>query len=381
MAVQAKGRMTFHKIIDGKTLNFMLKTNISPQQIKSKDPVSYLPDYTKTPLVLTPVLSVSGNGGTNMVKGACTWYADGVKITSGQNGYTIGTGAGGDYSLKLAANPTAATRLISCEYTYTDADSGAAQLCTTSVTLTQVENAGTTIIAQLEQPVSVFTTTAGKTENIRIRGNMVRGGEIDSTMVSYAWEIQGADGNFYKITSAGAPAGSNINGASLFSGWTTATLVVNSNAVLNISNIRLTITDTDPSSSTYNKTCSTIGTIIDMTDPYTFTFDQSRGSSISKNSTDGKPVVLGIMQGGKAWADADYNNKTLGFYRLTAAGAKDSTWTPPTGDFPGWTIANNEVKRTFSATAVGTEANRTVAIKFGHMLTGAETTFEGYIDF
>lgn len=67
MAIQARGRVTFHKIVDGRTINFMLAPSISTQQIMSKDPVSYVPDYTQTNLVLVPILTISGSGGENKV--------------------------------------------------------------------------------------------------------------------------------------------------------------------------------------------------------------------------------------------------------------------------------------------------------------------------
>ena len=35
-----------------------------------------------------------------------------------------------------------------------------------------------------------------------------------------------------------------------------------------------------------------------------------------------------ISQGNYEWTDKDYIGKKLGFYRLTAAGAKDSTFAP-----------------------------------------------------
>lgn len=40
-----------------------------------------------------------------------------------------------------------------------------------------------------------------------------------------------------------------------------------------------------------------------------------------------------ISQGNYEWTDKDYIGKKLGFYRLTAAGAKGSTFAPASADF------------------------------------------------
>ena len=380
MAIQARGRVTFHKIVDGRTINFMLAPSISTQQIMSKDPVSYVPDYTQTNLVLVPVLTISGSGGENKVSGTCAWYLDNYKIVSGQSGFTVKTSSADKFALVLGQNLKKSSSVIRCEYTYVDPDTGASQQCTAVIQLSQVENAGTSIIAVMDTPLSVFTTVAGVAKDVRVSGHMVRGGAVDNTNVAYSWEIQGTDGNYKTITAATAPAGSGLPGGNLFSGWNTDTLTVNSNAVLNISNVRLTIKDTDPNSSTFNKSCSAVGTIIDMTDSYDL--DGGSDKSISTAHTNGVPLEWIMKQGGKVWEDGSYTGKTIGFYRLTDAEAKDATWAPASSDFPGWTVANNEVKRTFNTqNGLGTSANRTVRIRYSHMRTGIDTKFEAFIDF
>ena len=380
MAIQATGRVTFHKIVDGRTINFMLAPSISTQQIVSKDPVSYVPDYTKTNLVLVPVLTISGSGGDNKVSGTCTWYIDNSKITSGQNGFTVKTTSADRFALVLGQNLKKASSVIKCEYTYIDPDTGASQQCTAVIQLSQVENAGTSIIAVMDTPLSVFTTVAGVAKDIRVSGHMVRGGAVDNTNVSCSWEIRGTDGTYKPITAATAPAGSGLPAGNLFSGWNTDTLTVNSKAVLNISNVRLTIKDTDPNSSTFNKTCSAIGTIIDMTDPYELDGGAEKG--ISTAHTNGVPLEWIMKQGGKVWDDGSYTGKTIGFYRLTDAEAKDATWAPASSDFPGWTVDNHEVKRTFNTQGgLGTSDNRTVRIRYSHMRPGVDTQFEAFIDF
>ena len=109
MAVQAKSRLTFHQLVDGTTVSFTLSTSQGSTQVKSKDPVSFLPDYTKTAQVITPHIGIPGLSG-NQVKGACTWYVNGSRVTSGQNGMTIATTA--PYALTIGQNMTTATTRV-----------------------------------------------------------------------------------------------------------------------------------------------------------------------------------------------------------------------------------------------------------------------------
>lgn len=382
MATQAQSRISFHKIVDGTTLNFTLTPNLSCTQIKSKDPVSFFPDYTQTKLTITPVLAVSGAGGTNQVKGTCTWYADGSKITSGQNGYTIKTS--GDFALELAANPSKASTLIRCDYEYTQPTTGLKTIVTASIALTQVENAGTMIMATiLPKNGTIFQTLGGEIKDLVFEGAMIRGGEEDTTNVQYSWEITGTNGNYYAITGATAPAGSGLPGGNLFSGANTKTLTVKSNAVLNIATIRLTCKDIDSASSTFNKTCKAVVSIADITDPYELYLYTPKGTAMSDGNAEGLPVTFIVRQGGTALPDTFYAGKKLLFYRLTEADAKDTSWTPGTSEFPGWAVSAGEVSRTFTTVAAtsGTVANRTVYIKPSHMLAGVNTTFAGALDF
>lgn len=380
MAVQAKGRVTFQKIVDGSTLSFALSANMGTTQIKSKDPVSFFPNYPTNNLIITPVLTVSGEGGTNQVKGTCNWFVDNVRITSGQGGYTIQTS--GTFSLVIAANLTKASTIIRCEYEYTQPATGLRHTVTTTIPLQQVENAGTMIMAQIHSQHQQFIKDGPAEKTLSFEAKMIRGGDEDTTNVGYKWEITGTNGNYYTITAATAPAGSGLPAGNLFTGWNTKTLTVSSAAITNIATIRLTCTDTDSASSTFNKTCLAEMTVRDATDPYDLVISTPMGNSMSQSNAAGCPMQIDIYQNNAAWKDEFYLNKKLVFYRLTAAGAKDTTWAPATSDFPGWAIASGEVSRTYNSTAgLGTPANRTVSIKWAHLLAGVSTTFEAAIDF
>lgn len=383
MAVQAKSRLTFHQLVDGTTVSFTLSTSQGSTQVKSKDPISFLPDYTKTAQVITPHLGIPGLSG-NQVKGACTWYVNGSRVTSGQNGMTIGTTA--PYALTIAQNRNTPTTRITCEYTHTDPSTGLNTQLQAEVTLSQVENAGTMILGMiLPLDGNIFTTEGGAAKQLRFEGRMIRGGAEDTTNVDYAWHIQGTNGQFYPITAATAPAGSGLPSGNLFANWSSKTLTVSSDAILNIGTLKLVVKDTDSSSSTFNKTAEAIQSVLDTTDPYDLLPDAKQGTHLSRGNAQGLPVELIVRQGYKPMAESFYAGKTLGFYRLTPADAKDNTWSPAGADFAGWQVGAGEVKRTFSSSGgqTATAANRTVRIKNEHLLTagGNGTTFEFFLDF
>lgn len=381
----AQGKITFHKIIDGRTLTFAIVPNFG-SQVASKDPVSFSPNFTTTPLKIVPYLTVSGNGGANEVKAPCVWYymlpnsTSWIKITSGQAGFTIGNN--GDFALSLSQNLTGASLNIKCEYDYVDTATGLHQMCVTTTSITRAENPGTAIFAQLEQKLGIFVTREGRVQNISFVGHMLRGGQEDTTDVQYSWEITGTNGNFYKITAATAPAGSGLPAGNLFSGFNTATLTISSDAVANIARLKFNCKDTDSKSSTYNVVVSDIATILDQTDPCELVFDAIQGTALSKSDTSGVPVVIKIRQGSDYWQDAAFTDRTLSWWRVTATGVKDTSFNPPAADFAGWSVSEGTVSRTFNSTGgLGTEPNRTIRIRYSHLLDSVSTTFEGSITF
>lgn len=380
MAIQSQNRISFHKIVDGTTVSFSLTTNQGVTQVKSKDPVSYYPNYPSQNLVITPVLSVSGMSG-NQVNKTCTWYIDGTRINSGQRGFTVNTS--GDFALRLAQNLTKASTIIRCDFDYVQPVTGLITTVTAQIALNQVENAGTMILAQiLPRTGTIFQTRGGVAQDLVFDGAMIRGGEEDTTNVQYAWEITGANGNFYPITNGNAPAGSGLPSGTLFSGANTKTLTVKSNAIINIGSIRLTCKDIDSGSSTYNKTCKAVISIADMTDPYDMVLSAPKGTAMSQSNSAGLPLEVILQQGGITLEDSFYTGKRLVLYRLTDAGAKDATWAPAGSDFVGWHIAGGEVSRSYdNGSNKGNAANRTVYIKPTHMLAGAITTFNVALEF
>lgn len=368
--IQAKGSITLTRIVDGRTINFCLSPSLATTQVISKDPKGYLPDYTKTSMVITPILTVSGNGGENQVKGTCVWTVNGVNATTDTTSYTVQTS--GDYALVIKKNPSVANTLVTCTYTYTG-EGGLKSDVSASINLTQVENAGTTIMAMITPSETIFRNVGGEPTTITLTGQMLRGADLDAKDVSYKWYISGMDGNMYAITGATAPTGSGLPSGNLFTGAGTNVLTINSDAILNIGNIRLEVTDTDPESTTSGKTVAAVVSILDATDPYDLDISCAKGTAMSASST-GLPVTIAIVQKGQVMGTSFYDGATITFWRETPAGGKDSTFAPAASDFSGWTITSGTLSRSYSS-GNGTDANRTLTIKPKHLREEQNTTY------
>ena len=236
-----------------------------------------------------------------------------------------------------------------------------------------------------------FQTTAGGQQWLDFEGAMIRGGAEDTTDVTYKWQVFDPKvGDFLDFDSKGQIVVPSGKSAALPAGVALAkfgannkTISISDKAVINVGSIKLTVRDTDANSSTSGKEAVAVKGLIDDTDPIDLELSQPKGPNVVAGG--GNPMRFDISQGNYEWSDKDYIGKKLGFYRLTAAGAKDSTFAPAATDFGSnneWSVANNEVSRSYTTTATGTEANRTVVIQYSHLITTAvQTTFQGYIDY
>ena len=391
MAIQASGRATFNKVIDGVSSTFTLVPTYG-NQIKSKDPVSYAPNFETSNNIITPTLKILGIGDTsNQIKGTCTWsvVCGGTALKSGEY-YTVETS--GSYRLIIKKNlPSSA--LITCVYKWTHPTTGQTIDFTASLPIPVAENAGTMIMA-LITPKSTdrFQTKAGGGQWLEFEGAMIRGGAEDTTNVSYTWSVfDPGVGDFIGFDSKGqivAPSSGKTpalpTGTVLAKfGPNNKTISISDKAVINVGSIKITVRDTDSQSSTSNKEAVAVKGLIDDTDPIDLELSQPKGPNVVAGG--GNPMRFDISQGNYEWTDKDYIGKKLGFYRLTAAGAKDSTFAPAASDFGSnneWTVANNEVFRSYTSSVTGTEVNRTVVIRYSHLIANAvQTTFQGFLDY
>lgn len=382
MALLGQGTFTVRRIINGKSLTFNLSANCY-SQIMSKDPTTFIPDFTQgaSNLVVTPYLYHSGGGTDNKINSAPLWFINGEEL-QGTNGTanktkwgaTVNTTA--PYTLVVNKNLTANVNIIvRAEFDFVDPVSTASIHMVQEITINRVDNAGTTILAQIDCPQDTFVTTSPgvAASDLVISGRMIRGGEEDTTGLTYKWFVRSyTDGLYKQITATTAPSGSGLPAGTLFAGAGTKNLTVKVGAVINVGSFKLEVTDTDTGSSTYNKTAVAYVTLFDMTDPYELNADQPLGEGYDENTE--CMVVLSVWQKGAPVADVWFNGKTFKFYRNALTGEADTAWVPDPA-FSGWTVAAGVVSRAY-ASGNGTKANRTIMINKNHThATRAETNF------
>ena len=100
--ILAQKTFTVKKLVNGKTLTFVLKTDKALTQIFSRDSKTYAPNYAASPLTLTPLLLVSGkNGDQTAHLSDLNWKVVKQDGTAATQALTAGTGL----VKKLAANP------------------------------------------------------------------------------------------------------------------------------------------------------------------------------------------------------------------------------------------------------------------------------------
>ena len=106
MAVLAQQTFTIRRLIDGKTLNFLLQSNQALTQIFTPDPSTYVPNYTSSPyLVITPSLIISGEVGDQIarLKTAPTWKINGSATLST---FSATAASSAPYALTIKKNMT-----------------------------------------------------------------------------------------------------------------------------------------------------------------------------------------------------------------------------------------------------------------------------------
>lgn len=308
----AQKTFTVKKIINGKTLNFTLQIDKALTQKYIRDKKAYAPDFTKTPLIISPLLLVSGLSGNQIAN------VSGFKWTltkeTGATATQALTDVFGTANKKLSVNLTDCNSLnIKCEATYTDPVSGITSPIVASVSILKIEDSGASISAIAYTPLG--DTFVNNNESLKIHCDLWRGGDIDATGVSYTWQ-QLRGGTWTTLTSA------NANG---ISGFNTNEITVPAGAVTNVGIFKCQIKDTDSGSGTYNKTASTIITLYDGTDPYKIDVFQPQSDSVAEGGSIKHKFM--IRQGGTYIKDLAFlQAHSVKVWRYAANMEKDTTW-------------------------------------------------------
>lgn len=314
MALLAQHSYTIRRLIDGKTLNFMLESNQATTQIFTPDPTTYAPNYTTSPfLVITPSLMIAGEAGDQIakLKAKPTWKINGSTTLTPFNATSA---ASSPYALTIKKNMESVSQMkIECTAIYVQPATLVEMTVTASITFTKVSNSGASIIAVLTAPEGTIFKN-GINASLKAKADMWRGSQVDKTDVTYEWSKQ-VSGVWTKITSANAQG---------ITGYTSDTITIPSSAVLNYATFKCDIKDTDSSSSTFNSVVSDYISFVDMSDPYEIDTEFPQGDGIvSGGST---KVRVQVRQGATRMDNSFFTGKTIKHFKYNAAGSIDTTW-------------------------------------------------------
>jgi len=341
MTVLAQQTYTIRRLIDGRTLNFLLQSNHALTQVFTPDPKTYVPNYTTAPLVITPSLLISGESGDQIarLKSAPTW-----KINDSATLTTFGAtaAAAAPYALTIRNNmDTISTMKIDCEAIYVQPATLAEMTVKTTMTLTKVSNNGASIIAVASAPIGTIYKN-GLVSTLKARCDMWRGSEIDNTNVTYAWAIN-QTGTWVTLTSANAATYG-------ITGFTTNEITIPASAVINYASFKCIITDKDSGSSTYNRSVEDVISFVDMSDPYEIDVVMPLGDGVVSGGS--VKVKIEVRQGSTRMPDSFFTGKTVKHFRFGSTGVMDDTWGTS-----------------------GYKAGRELTITEADLLTGVQTAF------
>ena len=314
MGILSQQTFTIRRLIDGKTLNFLLQSNQALTQIYTPDPATYMPNYVNSPfLVITPSLLISGEAGDQIarLKAAPVWKINGSSTLST---FTATAASSSPYALTIKKNMSDVAQMtITCEAIYVQPVTNIELPVTATITFTKVSNNGASIIAICTAPSGTIFKN-GLVTSLTAKCEMWRGSELDATGVTYKWYKQ-VSGNWVEITSG------NANG---ITGYTTGTITIPAAAVTNYGSFRCDVTDTDSGSSTYNKVVSDYISFVDMSDSYELDVEYVGGDGIPSGGS--TKVRFQVRQGATRMDSTFFTGKTLKTFRFDAAGVLDSTW-------------------------------------------------------
>ena len=255
------------------------------------------PSWAETNLQLTPKVVKAGSA-TDLVSvmtqkkwyrrigGAASW----TEVVSGENGESINANT----AVLVVSEDKLIQDVWQIEYkfngTYFDQVLQLSFPVEIKVTLSRVAN-GTSFVVARAYTVGGDTFKNGQPASLTINAELIRGTTHDTTLLTYAWA-------------------KSINGTTwtTVTGATTDVLTVLPADVDSFAMFRCTITDTDPTSDTYNQSFNTEGiSILDLTDPYQAVIESTAGSYF-KDGIGTTKLICRVYQNG---TEIDVNGTDL----------------------------------------------------------------------
>ena len=343
----ARGQITIVDLNDATALQVWLENNSADVQVYNSDKDTYTPDYTKTNVVITPKVYLSGSSTEQIGAGHVSNIkykivgiaADG---TSGQlvdsTSFVTNTTNG---TLTIKKNLVDFQSLnITMTATYND-NSGTAFATTpiqAQTTITKL--AASTTLFDVQIYPSGFTfdkQTQGENTSTTFTAVATNGGVIDNT-ARYAWyrydiDVANNTSNWEQITST-----TNTDTAYLNAAGDVLTVTVND--VLNFQQYKVVATNIAEDGTTVIKkngvdeTASDWIYVVDKTDPYSVVVTSTTGDKII-NGTGNTTVFARVYRNGtliESEATPTASRKFDYYWKIFDEDGNDSTWDTTTGE-------------------------------------------------
>ena len=311
MATVARGQITIVDLNDAVAVMTMLTATQGLTQLYNKDTKQFTPSWAASPYqVVTPEAYVAGTTSSVMSRVTAPQWTINGKAPS-EFGATAASAA--PYALTIKQDMAAVTALnIQFTGTYTDPETGLTTPVKAALTLNKVETGTSSPVLTIQQPggMDFINDTP---QSLTCVAYFIRGGQEDTTGVSYQWQKQESSGSWTKITNGGG-----------FSGATTKTLTVTREAVLNFLNLRVDITDTEEGSATKGATYTAYCSLRDASDPIQVVVTSSTGDKIV-NGQGSTQLTAELWRAGQE-IDTDGTLYGYTWYKHNADGTPDEDW-------------------------------------------------------
>lgn len=323
---KAQGQFTIVDFNDAVSLSGYISSNQVKTQMYNPDNGSYTPDWSKTNMVLTPSLFVTGGGGTDKITDAAVqsvkWYegTSATPITSGGN-YAISGSKNHVLTIKDNVLAGLAGKDYRCEVTYKDPGTGLDIQCTMSITLSRVVNGGGIVDLLVTTPNGNIFKNSASTDFLTASAQLWRGSVVDTTNVSYQWYVQ--DPSVTEDEGGGIGWKKLTNTTGKYEGVTTDTLKLFAAAVDSQATVKCVANDTETGSATEGESFVDVASFVDTSDPISVVIS-STGGSVFKNGSGSTTLKAIVYQAG---AEVDAAGKgTYTWSKYNSSGTLDTDW-------------------------------------------------------
>ncbi|MFA7126353.1 MAG: hypothetical protein WC182_02160 [Bacilli bacterium] len=306
MAVSV-GQITIMDFNDAVTLTGYISSNHTKSIKYDGNNEQYNPDFTSSPLILTPSLFKAGSGTDLMVSGtniqSVIWKRK-SNLQTGENDLSAGESMGTSFpkALTISSQPFGAN-VFSIEYictiVYRDTTTGLDLTYKNSVTFNKVTDGNNVAIAEVSADPG-FAFKNGQPASITLSAHLYRGATKDTTNLTYQWQ---------KLVGS---VWTDIASA------TSATYSVVESMVSSMQQFRVKISD----SVVGDNYISDPATVLDFNDPIQVVIESS-GGTVFKNGVGATDLTAKLFQNGIE-IDSEGSRYTYAWAKVTKDGTSSS---------------------------------------------------------